>query len=64
MSFFGSGTGRHNSAAPGFSQAHDPFAGLSGGNFDDDGVDFEDTYDGLGDQLDESGDAFRKCCCL
>ena len=59
MSFFGSGTGRHNSAAPGFSQAHDPFAGLSGGNFDDDGVDFEDTYDGLGDQLDESGDAFN-----
>ncbi|KUJ06983.1 uncharacterized protein LY89DRAFT_790076 [Mollisia scopiformis] len=50
----------HNSGAPGFSQAADPFAGLSGrDNDDDDALDFEDTYDGLGDQLDETDDAFN-----
>lgn len=57
MSFFGFETSGHNKAAPGFSQAHDPFAGLS--SHQDGGgpaVDFEDTYDGLGDQLDETGD--------
>lgn len=57
MSFFGFETSGHNKAAPGFSQAHDPFAGLS--NHQDgggDAVDFEDTYDGLGDQLVETGD--------
>ncbi|UPK97482.1 hypothetical protein LCI18_008417 [Fusarium solani-melongenae] len=61
MSFFGfDATGRHNTAAPGFSQAHDPFAGLSGRDGDgDDALDFEDTYDGLGDQLEETGDAFN-----
>ncbi|TDZ31362.1 DNA topoisomerase 2-associated protein pat1 [Colletotrichum spinosum] len=66
MSFFGfdpsrgGGGGGHNKAAPGFSQAHDPFAGLSRDNNDeDDAVDFDDTYDGLGDHLDESGDAFN-----
>ncbi|ROT42915.1 topoisomerase II-associated protein PAT1 [Sodiomyces alkalinus F11] len=60
MSFFGFDSQRHNAAAPGFSQAHDPFAGLSQRNDeDDDAVDFDDTYDGLGDQLDESGDAFN-----
>ncbi|KAL2760106.1 hypothetical protein ACRALDRAFT_2096918 [Sodiomyces alcalophilus JCM 7366] len=60
MSFFGFDSTRHNTAAPGFSQAQDPFAGLSQRNHDDDdAVDFEDTYDGLGDQLDESGDAFN-----
>ncbi|KAH7016867.1 topoisomerase II-associated protein PAT1 [Ilyonectria destructans] len=61
MSFFGfDATGRHNTTAPGFSQAHDPFAGLSGRDGDgDDALDFEDTYDGLGDQLDETGDAFN-----
>lgn len=60
MSFFGFDTSRHNTAAPGFSQAHDPFANLSG-QYDDAGdtLDFEDTYDGLGDQLEESGDAFN-----
>ncbi|KFA76072.1 hypothetical protein S40288_00370 [Stachybotrys chartarum IBT 40288] len=61
MSFFGfDASGRHNTAAPGFSQAYDPFAGLSrrDGN-DDDALDFEDTYDGLGDQLDETDDAFN-----
>ncbi|KAK6221759.1 topoisomerase II-associated protein PAT1 [Colletotrichum tabaci] len=62
MSFFGFDPTRpsHNTAAPGFSQAHDPFAGLSRGNIeDDDAVEFDDTYDGLGDQLEESGDAFN-----
>lgn len=57
MSFFGFDPTGHNQAAPGFSHAHDPFAGLSNqqGNGDD-AVDFEDTYDGLGDQLEETGD--------
>ncbi|KAG6010127.1 hypothetical protein E4U21_000161 [Claviceps maximensis] len=63
MSFFGFDTdprgGRHNTAAPGFSQAHDPFAGLSGHGDQDDALDFEETYDGLGDQLEETGDAFN-----
>ncbi|KAK9435642.1 topoisomerase II-associated protein PAT1 [Metarhizium brunneum] len=61
MAFFGLGTGPrgHNTAAPGFSQAHDPFAGLSGRGNEDDALDFEDTYDGLGDQLDETDDVFN-----
>lgn len=51
---------RHNTAAPGFSQAHDPFMGLSNAAEVDDGaLDFEETYDGLGDQLDETDDAFN-----
>ncbi|KAJ2967320.1 hypothetical protein NQ176_g9717 [Zarea fungicola] len=60
MSFFGFDTSGHNAAAPGFSQAHDPFAGLSGNNARiDDALDFEDTYDGLGDELDDADDAFN-----
>lgn len=63
MSFFGfdtSGRNTHNTAAPGFSQPHDPFAGLSGHHRDGgDALDFEDTYDGLGDQLDDADDAFN-----
>ncbi|KAL7942632.1 topoisomerase II-associated protein PAT1 [Trichoderma barbatum] len=63
MSFFGfdtSGRNMHNTAAPGFSQPHDPFAGLSGHREDGgDALDFEDTYDGLGDQLDDADDAFN-----
>ncbi|KAF4966094.1 hypothetical protein FZEAL_10693 [Fusarium zealandicum] len=60
MSFFGFDNTRHNTAAPGFSQSHDPFAGLSGRDGDgDDALDFEETYDGLGDRLDETGDAFN-----
>lgn len=62
MSFFGfntSGPPGHNASAPGFSQAHDPFAGLSNRNEDDEALEFDDTYDGLGDQLEESGDAFN-----
>ncbi|CAG9980478.1 unnamed protein product [Clonostachys byssicola] len=59
MSFFGFDPTRgHDSAAPGFSQAADPFSGLSGNNVDD-VLEFEDTYDGLGDQLDETDDAFN-----
>ncbi|EPE07006.1 topoisomerase ii-associated protein pat1 [Ophiostoma piceae UAMH 11346] len=59
MAFFGFDPSRHNTAAPGFSQANDPFAGLSGGNPVDNALEFEDTYDGLGDQLVETGDAFN-----
>lgn len=60
MSFFGFDTSGHDKAAPGFSQAHDPFAGLSGRAQDaDDALEFEDTYDGLGDQLDETDDVFN-----
>ena len=62
MSFFGFDTSgqSHNQAAPGFSQAHDPFAGLSGGDAgENDAIEFEDTYDGLGDQLDDADDAFN-----
>ncbi|KAL3426015.1 topoisomerase ii associated protein [Phlyctema vagabunda] len=49
----------HNTSAPGFAQAADPFARPSQGDDDDDALDFEDTYDGLGDQLDETDDAFN-----
>ncbi|KAK4144506.1 topoisomerase II-associated protein PAT1 [Dichotomopilus funicola] len=59
MSFFGFDTSRHNPAATGFSQAHNPFAGLSNREDEGDALEFEDTYDGLGDQLDETGDAFN-----
>jgi len=59
MSFFGFEEPRHNPAAPGFSQAHDPFAGLSHRDDEGDALEFEDTYDGLGDQLDETDDAFN-----
>lgn len=49
----------HNMAAPGFSQTHDPFGDLS--KYDDEleALNFEDTYDGLGDKLDETDDAFN-----
>ncbi|KAF2240003.1 hypothetical protein EV356DRAFT_562750 [Viridothelium virens] len=66
MSFFGFDTSLpkdrgHNPKAPGFSLAPDPFAGLSSrtGGGEKEVLDFEDTYDGLGDQLDETGDAFN-----
>lgn len=59
MSFFGFDTSGHNKAAPGFSQTHDPFASLTSGGASDDALDFEDTYDGLGDQLDETDDVFN-----
>lgn len=35
MSFFGFDTSGHNRSAPGFSQVHDPFAGLSRRTDDD-----------------------------
>ncbi|MCJ1391355.1 hypothetical protein MMC18_004218 [Xylographa bjoerkii] len=68
MSFFGFDSSLpkdrgHPSAAPGFGQAPDPFAGLSQDRAryddDDDAIDFEDTYDGLADQLDETNDDFN-----
>lgn len=49
----------HNTDAPGFSQQYDAFAGLGGRGLEDEGLDFDDTYDGLGDRLEESGDAFN-----
>lgn len=49
----------HNTAAPGFSQSHDPFADLAEHDNDADALNFDDTYDGLGDQLDETDDAFN-----
>ncbi|KAI0817584.1 topoisomerase II-associated protein PAT1 [Xylaria sp. FL0064] len=54
------GSAGHNQAAPGFGQAYDPFADLRG-DYDnaDEALDFEETYDGLGDQLDETDDAFN-----
>src|SRR4051812_29801795 len=58
-SFFGFDASGHNTAAPGFSQAHDPFAGLADHDDDGDALEFEETYDGLGDRLDETGDAFN-----
>ncbi|KAL2145350.1 hypothetical protein VTI28DRAFT_7419 [Corynascus sepedonium] len=60
MSFFGFDTTRHNPAAAGFSQAHNPFAGLSNREEEGDALEFEETYDGLGDQLEETGDAFNE----
>ncbi|KAL2019857.1 hypothetical protein VTK56DRAFT_9119 [Thermocarpiscus australiensis] len=50
---------RHNPAAAGFSEVPDPFAGLSNREDEGDALEFEDTYDGLGDQLEETGDAFN-----
>ncbi|CAF9917200.1 MAG: hypothetical protein HETSPECPRED_003176 [Heterodermia speciosa] len=65
MSFFGFDPaiprgGGHPDKAPGFGAAPDPFAGISQhqgtGYEDEDAIDFDDTYDGLGDQLDETND--------
>lgn len=54
------GSTAHNQSAPGFGQAYDPFADLRGDHDNtDEALDFEDTYDGLGDQLDETDDAFN-----
>jgi DNA topoisomerase 2-associated protein PAT1 len=49
------------SSSRGIFEQHDPFGGFSRGEGDDDGemLDFEQTYDGLGQQLQESGDAFN-----
>ncbi|KAK4222273.1 topoisomerase II-associated protein PAT1 [Podospora fimiseda] len=58
MSFFGFDKAHHNPSGIGFAQAHNPFAGLSQED-DGDALEFEDTYDGLGDQLEETNDAFN-----
>lgn len=42
----------------GFDTTRDPFSAARPAD-DDEGIDFEDTYDGLGDQLDESDDVFN-----
>lgn len=67
MSFFGFNPTeppekKHNTRAPGFGPTPDPFAALSRGNIDDiddEALDFEDTYDGLGEDLEEAGDALN-----
>ena len=59
MSFFGFNTTQSNVVGAGFSQARDPFAGLSKQDDDGDALEFEETYDGLGDQLEETNDAFN-----
>ncbi|KAI0854348.1 topoisomerase II-associated protein PAT1 [Daldinia vernicosa] len=57
---FHANSSRHDMAAPGFGQSYDPFADLSRNADDiDEALDFEDTYDGLGDGLDETDDAFN-----
>ncbi|KAL6719254.1 DNA topoisomerase 2-associated protein pat1 [Lecanora helva] len=54
---------RHPSHSLGFGTALDPFAGFTQnqgtGYDDDDAIDFEDTYDGLGNELDEADDDFN-----
>ncbi|KAK1752225.1 topoisomerase II-associated protein PAT1 [Echria macrotheca] len=59
MSFFGFDTRKPAVTGAGFSQARDPFAGLSEQVDDGEALEFEDTYDGLGDQLDETDDVFN-----
>lgn len=66
MAFFGFDTTLpRDRAAPsnsrGMFDSHDPFAGLSrdAGDDDDNVLNFDDTYDGLGNQLEESGDTFN-----
>lgn len=62
MSFFGFDATlprdrAHQKSAPGFAAHEDAFAGLSGsGNADDGPIDFEETYDGYGGQLDDTLD--------
>ncbi|KAL8869070.1 MAG: hypothetical protein Q9174_004548 [Haloplaca sp. 1 TL-2023] len=68
MSFFGFDTTlprdrAHPTNAPGFTAPSDPFATFSQnpqpGDDEDDAIDFEDTYDGLGDQLEDANDDFN-----
>nr|POE72482.1 dna topoisomerase 2-associated protein pat1 [Quercus suber] len=65
MSFFGfDATLPRDRAVPsssrGMFEAHDPFAGLSRDEQDGSEIlNFDDTYDGLGRHLDESGDTFN-----
>ncbi|KAL9612300.1 MAG: hypothetical protein Q9167_003079 [Letrouitia subvulpina] len=69
MSFFGLNAAHstdrgHPTQAPGFTSAPDPFASLSQNrgleDDEDEAIDFEDTYDGLGDQLEEANDDFNE----
>lgn len=65
MSFFGFDATlprdrAQQSSSRGMFDSHDPFAELSGAGANDDEVlDFEQTYDGLGQHLQESGDTFN-----
>ncbi|PGH05599.1 hypothetical protein AJ79_06766 [Helicocarpus griseus UAMH5409] len=65
MSFFGFDTTLPKDRPSGHQtrgifEAPDPFAEVArAAAQDDDAIDFEDTYDGLGDQLDEDQDAFN-----
>ncbi|KAL8844711.1 MAG: hypothetical protein Q9176_000811 [Flavoplaca citrina] len=68
MSFFGSESTLprdrgHPVNAPGFTAVSDPFASFANNrpedDDEDDAIDFEDTYDGLGDQLEETNDDFN-----
>jgi DNA topoisomerase 2-associated protein PAT1 len=66
MSFFGFDSTlprdrNQQSNSRGMFDSHDPFAGLSRGaqEEDDEVLDFEQTYDGLGQHLEESGDTFN-----
>ncbi|KAJ5782266.1 Topoisomerase II-associated protein PAT1 [Penicillium paradoxum] len=65
MAFFGFDTtlprDRDSSGARGFFENPDPFADIARANAleDDDVIDFEDTYDGLGDQLPDDQDEFN-----
>ncbi|EFW15505.1 topisomerase II associated protein [Coccidioides posadasii str. Silveira] len=70
MSFFGFDTTLPNDRPParesrGIFEAPDPFSEVAratahGFNDGDDAIDFEDTYDGLGDRLDDAQDAFNE----
>ncbi|CAI7618757.1 unnamed protein product [Penicillium bialowiezense] len=64
MAFFGFNTtlprDRDGSGPQGFFETPDPFAQVAQASaLDDDAIDFEDTYDGLGDQLDDDQDEFN-----
>ncbi|KAL8718093.1 MAG: hypothetical protein Q9225_004731 [Loekoesia sp. 1 TL-2023] len=67
MSFFGFDTTLprdrgHPTDAPGFTAVSNPFATFQNRppeDDEDDAIDFEDTYDGLGDQLEEANDDFN-----
>ncbi|KXG53984.1 Topoisomerase II-associated protein PAT1 [Penicillium griseofulvum] len=65
MAFFGFDTtlprDRDGPGAKGFFENPDPFADIARANAlgDDDVIDFEDTYDGLGDQLSDDQDEFN-----
>ena len=61
MSFFGFETTlpRDQQGSRGVFEQHDPFAGLGDAANADDALDFEQTYDGLGNQLNETGDTFN-----